>query len=126
MGCAAAETFMPEEGTFAFMQVETYDINGVNFTVPSDYDVDFENSTEMHFVHDKDKLKISVIDGGHVKKVKKNPSKKITSGKTMLGSVEGYLVDRNGTYTFSYKEDSKLVTIKARDMNLMMGAMGKD
>ena len=44
----------------------------------------------------------------------------------MFGSVEGYLVDKNGTYTFSYKEDEKLVVIKSKDMALMIGAMGKD
>jgi hypothetical protein len=44
----------------------------------------------------------------------------------MVGSQEGYLVDKNGTFTFSYKEGGKLVTIKSKDMALMMGAMGKD
>ena len=44
----------------------------------------------------------------------------------MFGSVEGYLVDKNGTYTFSYTEDDKLVVVKSKDMSLMMGAIGKD
>ena len=126
IACVSAESFTPNEGIFAFREVEIHEINGVNFTVPTDYEITFENSTEMDFKHDKDKLKISVVDNGTVKKVKKNPSKNITSGKTMFGSIEGYLVDKNGTYTFSYKEDGKLVVIKSRDMALMMGAIGRD
>ncbi len=126
IACVSAESFMPNEGIFAFREVEIHEINGINFTVPTDYEVIFENSTQMDFRHDKDKLKISVDENAKVKKVKKNPSKNITSGKTMLGSVEGYLVDKNGTYTFSYKEDGKLVVIKSKDMSLMMGAIGKD
>ncbi|MBQ8018281.1 MAG: hypothetical protein IJ258_09295 [Methanobrevibacter sp.] len=126
IACVSAESFMPDEGIFAYREVEIHEINGINFTVPTDYEVTFENSTQMDFRHEKDKLKISVINNGTVKKVKKNPSKNITSGKTMFGSVEGYLVDKNGTYTFSYKEDEKLVVIKSKDMALMIGAMGKD
>jgi hypothetical protein len=126
MGFVHAETFMPDEGIFAFREVETFEINGINFTVPTDYEVVFENGTDMHFKHGKDKLKISVIKNGKIKKVKRNPSKNITSARTMVGSQEGYLVDKNGTFTFSYKEDGKLITIKSKDMALMMGAMGKD
>ena len=126
IGVVHAESFMPDEGIFAYRQVEVFEINGINFTVPTDYDVILENDTDMHFKHDKDKLKISVVKDGKVKKVKRNPSKNITSAKTMVGSQEGYLVDKNGTFTFSYREDGKLITIKSRDMALMMGAMGKD
>ena len=126
IGVVHAESFMPDEGIFAYRQVEVFEINGINFTVPTDYDVILENDTDMHFKHDKDKLKISVIKNGKIKKVKRNPSKNITSAKTMVGSQEGYLVDKNGTFTFSYREDGKLITIKSRDMALMMGAMGKD
>lgn len=126
IGVVHAESFMPDEGIFAYRQVEVFEINGINFTVPTDYDVILENDTDMHFKHGKDKLKISVVKDGKVKKVKRNPSKNITSAKTMVGSQEGYLVDKNGTFTFSYKEDGKLVTIKSKDMALMMGAMGKD
>ena len=41
----------------------------------------------------------------------------------MLGSAEGYLIDDNGTYTFSYRADEKLVVIKSSDMSVMIGAM---
>ena len=126
IGFVQAEAFTPDEGIFAYREVDVHEINGLNFTVPTDYNVTFENGTEMHFKHDSDRLKISVVKGGEVKKVKKNPSKNVTSGKTMLGSQEGYLVDRNGTYTFSYRDGGKLVVIKSKDMALMMGAMGKD
>ena len=119
-------SFMPDEGIFAYREVETFEINSVNFTVPVDYEPTFKNFTHMDFKNGKEKLKISVIDNGTVKKVKENSSKNITSGKTMLGSQEGYLVDKNGTYTFSYKEGDKLVVIKSKDMSLMIGAIGKD
>lgn len=119
-------SFMPDDGIFAYRQVETFEINGVNFTVPVDYEPTFENITHMDFKNGKEKLKISVIDNGTVKKVKENPSKNITSGKTMLGFQEGYLVDKNGTYAFSYKEGDKLVVIKSEDMSLIIGAMGED
>jgi len=126
IACVSAESFTPNEGIFAFREVEIHEINGINFTVPTDYEITFENFTHVDFKQGKDKLKISVVDNGTVKKVKKDLSKNITSGKTMFGSIEGYLVDKNGTYTFSYKEDGKLVVIKSRDMALMMGAIGKD
>ena len=106
VACVSAEPFTPNEGIFAFKEVEIHDVNGINFTVPTEYEVTFENSTQMDFKHGKDKLKISVVDNGTVKKVKENKTRNITSGKTMFGSVEGYLVDKNGTYTFSYKEDT--------------------
>ena len=44
----------------------------------------------------------------------------------MLGSVEGYLIDRNGTYAFSFMENNTLVTVSSKDMTLMMGVIGKD
>lgn len=123
VGLASADPFTPTNGTFAYQEIEIFEINGINFTVPTDYDVIFENGTEMDFRHDKDKLKISVVDNGTVKKVKENKTRNLTSAKTMLGEVKGYLVDRNGTYTFSYKQDDKLVVIKSKNMPLMIGAM---
>ena len=123
IGFASAETFTPTNGTFAYQEVEIFDVNGINFTVPTSYDVIFENDTEMDFKHDKEKLKISVVENGTVKKVKENMTRNLTSGKTMFGAVEGYLVDNNGTYTFSYKQDDKLVVIKSKNMPLMIGAM---
>lgn len=126
IACVHAEVYTPDEGIFAFREVETFEINGINFTVPTDYEPTFENETQMDFKNGKDKLKISVVKDGKVKKVKKDKSKNITSEKTMFGSVEGYLVDKNGTYTFSYTEDDKLVVVKSKDMSLMMGAIGKD
>ena len=126
IGFASAETFVPTNGTFAYQEVEIFEINGINFTIPTDYDVISEDSTEMQFKNGKDKIKISVVDNGTVKKVNENKTKNITSGKTMMGSVNGYLVDKNGTFTFSYKEDGKLVVIKSKNMPLIIGAMGKD
>lgn len=124
-GFASAEAFVPESGTFAFMEVENVTVNGINFTVPVEYKEISSNDTCKIFKNGKEKLKISVIKNGTVKKVKN--SKKVKSGKTMLGSVEGYLVDRNSTsYTFSYKESGKLVVIKANDLSVMMGVINKD
>lgn len=126
IGFVSAETFTPNNGTFAFREVEVFEINGINFTVPTEYNVTYEDSTEMDFKNGADKLKITVVDNGTIHKVKSNKTKNITSGKTMFGSVEGYLIDKNGTYTFSYKEDGKLITVKSKNMPLMIGAMGKD
>lgn len=126
LGFVHAEVFMPTNGTFAFQEVEIFEINGINFTIPTVYNLTDEDYNQMTFKSSDDKLKISVIDNGTVKKVKSNRTLNITSGKTMFGSVEGYLVDKNGTYTFSYKEDGKLVTVKSRNMPVMIGAMGKD
>lgn len=126
IACVHGEAYTPDEGIFAFREVDTFEINGINFTVPTDYEITDEDETHMNFKHDQDKLKISVVKDGKVKKVKNDKSKNITSGKTMLGSVEGYLVDKNGTYTFSYKEGDKLVVVKSKDMSLMMGVIGKD
>lgn len=124
VGAVSAETFMPDQGLFAFREVEIIEINDVNFTIPTDYEEIQSNNTFKEFKFKNDKLNISVVDNGTVDKVKSN--KTIKSGKTMLGSVDGYLVDRNGTYTFSYHEGDKLVVITSKDMSLMMGVMGKD
>ncbi|WP_305515064.1 hypothetical protein [Methanobrevibacter sp. V14] len=123
IACVHGEKFTPESGTFAFREVEIFEINGINFTIPADYNITYENNTEMDFEHGKNKLNISVADNGTVEKVKKDMSKNITSGKTMLGSQKGYLVDKNGTYTFSYMKNDKLVVIKSENMPLMIGAM---
>ena len=125
-GVCWAETFTPEEGIFAYKEVEVFEINGINFTIPTYFNVTLENSTEMDFKHDSEQIKISVVDNGKIKKVKSDKSKNLTSSKTMVGSQKGYLVDKNGKFTFSYKEDGKLVTLKSRDMALMIGAIGKD
>ncbi|MBE6499650.1 MAG: hypothetical protein E7Z80_03750 [Methanobrevibacter thaueri] len=126
IGCVQAKTFTPKEGTFAYKEVEKIKINKIKFTIPTEYKIKHKTPTQIQFQHNKDKLKITVTNKGHIKKVKNNPSKNITSSKTMLGSVKGYLVDKNGKYTFSYKEKGKLITIKAKDMNLIIGTMGKD
>lgn len=126
MGFAAAQTFTPTNGTFAYKEVEMTEINGINFTIPTEFNTTFENGTEMDFHGVADDINISVVDNGTVVKVKENLSKNVTSGKTMMGSVEGYLVDKNGNLTFSYKQDGKLVTIKSRDMSLIIGAIGRD
>ena len=126
MGFVHAEPFTPTNGTFAFQEVDIHEINGINFTIPTKYNITHEAYGEMDFKGDFDKIKIKVTDNGTVKKVKADKSKNISSGKTMLGSVKGYLVNKNGTYTFSYSEDGKLIVIKSTNMPLMMGAIGKD
>lgn len=123
MACVSAETFTPDQGIFAFREVETFEINEINFTVPADYNVTYHGDTQMNFTNGHDDLSITVDENAKVKKIKSDRSKNITSGKTMLGSAEGYLIDDNGTYTFSYKADEKLVVIKSGDMSVMIGAM---
>lgn len=126
VSCVSAETFVPNEGIFAFREVETFEINGINFTVPSDYNITCHNNTGIDFRNSHDNLSISVSKHTNVKKVKSDRSKNITAGKTMLGSAEGYLVDNNGTYTFSYTLDDKLVIITSKDMSLMIGIIEKN
>ncbi len=125
VGAVSAETFMPEEGLFAFREVEIIKINDVNFTIPTDFEEIASNDTFREFEFENEKINISVVDNGTVEKVNSNNTT-VKSGKTMLGSVNGYLVDMNGTFTFSYHEDEKLVVISSKDMSLMMGVMGKD
>ena len=121
---AASAAFMPEEGTFAFMEVENYTLHDINFTVPTDYELKDSGDDFLIFKNAKNKLNITVIKDGEIRKVKSTTKVKATD--TMLGSQEGYLVDRNGSYTFSYNEGDYLVTIKSKDMHLMIGVMGKD
>ena len=125
IGAVSAGTFMPTEGTFAFKEVKNYTLHDINFTVPVDYKLTDHDDDFMLFKHKKDKLKITVEKNAKVKKVKS--TKKVKSGRTTLGSVKGYLVDKNGKrYIFSYKEGKYLVTIKAKDLNLIIGAIGQD
>lgn len=119
--CVHGEPFTPDEGIFAFQEVDTFEINGLNFTLPTSYSPVSEDANTVMFKNGKDKIRISVSDDGKIKKVKSDKSKNITSQKTMMGSKNGYLVDKNGTYTFSYKDEGKLVTMKSKDMALMTG-----
>ena len=125
VGFVSAETFTPTEGTFAFKEVENYTLHGINFTIPVEYKLQDRGDDFLLFKHGKDKLKITVEKNGTIKKV--NSTKKIKAEKTMLGSVKGYLVDKNSkSYTFSYKEGKYLVVIKSKDLPLIIGVMGKD
>ena len=125
VGFVAAETFTPTEGAFAFKEVENYTLHGINFTVPVEFKLKDKTDDSLLFRDGKNKLKISVEKNGKIKKV--NSTKKIKAEKTMLGSVKGYLVDRNSkSYSFSYKEGKYLVVIKSNDLPLIIGVMGKD
>jgi hypothetical protein len=125
MGFACAEKYTPTEGDFAFREVENFTLHGINFTVPTDYKLKDSGDDFLLFKDGKDKLKISVEKNGKIKKV--NSTKKVKAEKTMVGSVKGYLVDRNSTsYTFSYKEGKYLVVIKSKDLSLITGIIGKD
>ena len=96
----------------------------MRFTVPTSYGLIFENETSLTFEGDNDTLIIDVIADGEIQKV--NSTGNVTADETMFGSVEGYLVDDNGTYTFSYIEDDYLVRVSSKDMRLMMGVLGFD
>lgn len=124
IGAVSAESYMPHEGVFAYKEVENYTLNGFNFTIPVDYDLISQNQTHMKFEGDNNTLNISVEDNGNITKV--NSTKNVTASDTMLGSVEGYLVDRNGSYTFSFMENETLITVSSKDMSLMIGVIGKD
>lgn len=124
IGVVSAESYMPQEGVFAFKEVEDYTLNGFNFTILSEYDLVFENQTHMEFEANNNTLNISVVENGNITEV--NSTNNVTASQTMLGSVEGYLVDRNGSYTFSFFENETLITVSSNDMTLMMGVIGKD
>ena len=125
LGIVSAKSFVPTEGDFAFKEVENYTLHGINFTVPVEYKLKDKGKDFLLFKDGKKKLKITVEKNGTIKKVKS--TKKIKAGKTMLGSVKGYLVDKNSkSYTFSYKQGKYLVVIRSNDLPLIIGVMGKD
>ena len=119
----SAQAYVPSEGEFAYVEVENYTLHDINFTVPTDFGLLDSGDDFLDFAHGKEKLKISAVKNAKIKKVKS--TKKVKSSKTMLGSQEGYLVDRNGSYAFSYYEGNYLVTIKSKNIPLMIGVMGK-
>ena len=95
IGFVSAEAFMPEEGTFAFREVENYTLHDINFTVPTEYRLQDSGNDFLDFKHGKDKLKITVVKDGKIEKVKS--TKKIKSGNTMLVScnhqIKGHVID---------------------------------
>lgn len=122
IGCC--EAYMPHEGVFAYTEVENYTLNDFNFTIPSMYNPVFNNSTHMFFSSANSTLNLSVVDGAKIHEV--NSSKNVTASYTMFGSVDGYLVNRNGSYSFSFYENETLITVSSKDMTLMVGVIGKD
>ena len=123
LGFVSAESYMPEEGEFAFREVENYTLHGINFTVPVEYDLKDSGDDFLTFKCAGDKLKISADKHAKIRHVKS--AKNVTASETMLGSQEGYLVDRNGSYTFSYMDGKYLITIESDNIPLMIGVMGK-
>lgn len=124
MGTAFCESYTADSGVFIYQEVENFTLNGFNFTVPASYGLIFENETSLTFEGENDTLIIDVIADGEIQKV--NSTGNVTADETMFGSVDGYLVDDNGTYSFSYIEDDYLVRVSSKDMRLMMGVLGFD
>lgn len=124
IGFVYSESYIPQEGTFAYKEVDDYTLNGFNFTILSSYKQVFHDSTHMNFEGNNNTLNISVEDINKTEEI--YPTQNLTESRTMLGSVEGNLIDRNGTYTFSFEENNKLVTVSSKDMTLMVGVIGKD
>lgn len=122
IGCC--EAYLPHEGVFAYTEVENYTLNDFNFTIPSMYNPVFNNATHMFFTSANSTLNLSVVDGAKIHEV--NSSKNVTASYTMFGSVDGYLVNRNGSYSFSFYENETLITVSSKDMTLMVGVIGKD
>ena len=123
-GFVNAETFTPESGIFAYRDVENYTLEGLNFTVPVDYELQDGGDNFLSFKKENDTLNITVELNGTVDEV--NSTNTTKASYTMLGSQEGYLIDDMGNYTFSYFEDNYLITISSKDVSLIMGVMGKD
>lgn len=124
MGIAFSASYTAESGVFIYKEVENYTLNGFNFTVPTSYELIIENDTSLTFEGDNDTLVIDIVKDGKIQEV--NSTKNVTADNTMFGSVEGYLVDRNGTYTFSYIKDDYLISASSKDMTLMMGVLSLD
>lgn len=91
-------------------EVEIHDINGINFTMPTDYEVSYQNETQMDFEHDADNLSISVVKDAKAEGQKGFLKKHHVLKDSVCISGGGYLVDDNGTYTFSYGEYEKLAS----------------
>ena len=116
---------MPHDGVFAYKEVENHTLNGFNFTILSEYKLVYQNTTHMFFEGNNNALNISVEDNN--KTTDDFSTENMTASETtMLGSVEGNFADRNGTYTFSFEDNGKLITVSSKDMTLMMGVIGKD
>lgn len=124
IGFAYSESYMPQDGVFAYQEVEDYTLNGFNFTILSNYKIVSQDSNHMFFEGNNNTLNISVEDKKNV--TVENLTKNATESRTMFGSVEGNFVDTNGSYTFSFTENDKLITVGSKDMTLMMGVIGKD
>ena len=123
-GAVSAQSYRPTQDTFAYIEVENYTLHDINFTVPVEYELKDSGEDFLLFKHGKEKLKINAVKNGTIKKV--NSTKKVKANTTLLGTQKGYLVDRNGSYTFSYHEGKYLVTIKSKNLPLVNGVMGKD
>lgn len=67
-GYVCAETFTPNEGNFAFQEVENYTLHGINFTIPTSYELKDNDSDNMIFKDGKNKLQIKIIENGKIKK----------------------------------------------------------
>lgn len=124
VSAVSAAIYTPQEGTFAYKEVQEYTLSGFNFTMLNSYDIVFHDETHMSFRGNNNTLNITVSDNGTIDEI--NSTEGSDASKTMLGPVEGYLVDRNGDYTFSFIEDNSLVTLSSNDLSLMIGVIGED
>ena len=125
VGFVYSESYMPHDGVFAYKEVENHTLNGFNFTILSEYKLVYQNTTHMFFEGNNNTLNISVEDNN--KTTDDYSTENMTASETtMMGSVEGNFADRNGTYTFSFEDNGKLITVSSKDMTLMMGVIGKD
>lgn len=122
-GFACAETYMPQDGQFAYMEVQNYSLNDFDFIMPVIYNLTYQDDTNMYFEGNNKTFDITVVKDANQSMYATNDS---AGSKTMIGSVEGNLVEKNGTYTFSFHQQDYTVTLKSKDMSLMIGVMGRD
>ena len=125
IGFVCAETYMPHEGPFAYKEVQKYSLNGFDFVMPTIYNLTYHDNTDMHFEGNNETFNVNVVKDAN-QSGNSTAFKGVSGSKTMVGSVEGDLVEKNGTYEFSFHQQDYTVTLTSKDMSLMIGVMGRD
>lgn len=124
IGFAYAGTFVPQEGQFAYKEVQNYTLNDFNFIMPVVYNLTYQDDTNMHFEGNNETFDVSVVKDAN--RSMDTTTNDVSGSKTMLGSVEGNLFEKNGTYEFSFHQQDYMVTLTSKDMSLMIGVIGRD
>lgn len=123
IGFAYAGTYVPQEGQFAYIEVQNYSLNGFDFIMPTSYNLTYKDDTNMYFEGNNKTFDVTVVKDYNQST---DQTFNTSASKTMLGSVEGDMVEKNGTYSFSFHQQDYTVTLTSKDMSLMIGIIGRD